>query len=258
MGDFIDAQAYISQQRDILIDEDTTFTLFKLALVTFFGEKDSSAKSYAEKLAPDMVDSAGNFREEEIATKVGAMLGILYLKYGNIRQAVAIFLKLSPKAVEGISDIVTADDIAVYITLGALVTFSRAELGYLSKSDAVYLQFAEESQQDLPHLITLLLNSNFCELFERLESYKTDYLLDPNLCDVIGDILYRVRVRCYVQYLTVFSSVTLESMASAFAVDSKVLEGQIKDLIESDTVQILIDQKNQVRSQVISIRVSNF
>lgn len=245
-GNFSDAKTYVNQQRDILMDEDAPFTLFKLALITFFGNKDSSSKAYCEKLAPTLVDSTGSFKEDDMATKVGAILGICYLNGGHFRQAVAIFLNLNPNAMEGINDIVVAEDIATYITLGALATFSRAELGFLSKSDSVFLALAEGSSQNLPHLITLLLNSRFAELFERLAFYNVDYLLDPNLYGVLSELFYRIRVRAFVQYLSVFSNVSLDTMAQAFNISAVDLEEEIKQLIESKTVHILIDQKNRI------------
>lgn len=105
MGDFTEAQTYVAQQRDVLPEENASHALFKLALVTYFGNKESSAKSYVDKLAPNMVDAVGNFKEELIPTKVGAILGICNFKQGYIRQALAIFLKISPQSLEEINDV---------------------------------------------------------------------------------------------------------------------------------------------------------
>lgn len=135
---------------------------------------------------------------------------------------------------------------ATYITLGALATFSRAELSFLSKSDPVFLALAEYSSQNFLDLISLLLNSKFAELFDFLDSYKVDYLLDPNLYDVLSELFHRIKVRSYVQYLSVFSNVSLDSMALDFNMSPLELEDQIKQLIESKTVNILIDQKHRV------------
>lgn len=137
----------------------------------------------------------------------------------------------------------TAEDISLYITLGALATFSRAELGFLSKSDNVFLALSEDCFQNFPQLITLFLNSQFAELFNQLEEYKVDYLLDPNLYAVLNELFYRIKVRAYVQYLSVFSNVSLNYMAKAFNMKLAELEEEIKQLIESGTVSILIDQK---------------
>lgn len=105
MGEFTDAQNYVSQQRDVMIEEDTSVSLYKLTMISFFAEKFTSAKSFAEKLAPAMIDGTGNFKDEVMATNLGAILGISYLRVGNIRQALAIFLKLSPKRLERINDV---------------------------------------------------------------------------------------------------------------------------------------------------------
>lgn len=90
------------------MDEDAPFTLFKMALITFFGNKASSAKAYAEKLAPTMIKSSGSFKEEEMASKVGAILGISYWRNGAFRQALAVFLNLSPNAIGSINDVSVA------------------------------------------------------------------------------------------------------------------------------------------------------
>lgn len=141
---------------------------------------------------------------------------------------------------------------AVYIALGAMATFSRAELGYLSKSDSVFISLAEESSQDLTHLITLLLTSRFADLFDLLDSYKPDYLLDPILYGIFSELMFRIRVRCYVQYLSIFNIVSLDAMACAFKISPEELEEQIKQLILSNTVQVLIDQKNRVSGRMSS------
>ena len=103
MGDFSDAQTYVSQQRDIMMEEDSPYTLFKLTLITYFGDKDSSAKSYAEKLAPAIVTPEGNLKKDSMATRVGSILGIYYLKKGLFRQAVAIFLNITLSANNDVS-----------------------------------------------------------------------------------------------------------------------------------------------------------
>lgn len=103
MGDFSDAQTYVSQQRDIMMEEDSPYTSFKLTLITYFGDKDSSAKSYAEKLAPAIVTPEGNLKKGSMATRVGSILGICYLKKGLFRQAVAIFLNITLSANNDVS-----------------------------------------------------------------------------------------------------------------------------------------------------------
>lgn len=132
------------------------------------------------------------------------------------------------------------------MTLGALATFSRAELSYLSHSDPVFIALAEKSSQNVTQLIELLLNSQFGDLFQQLDSYKVDYLLDPNLYAVYSEILFRIKVRSYVQYLSMFSNVSIDVMAASFNIENTELEEQIKQLILSNTVHILIDQKNKV------------
>ncbi|KAF5099591.1 hypothetical protein D0Z00_001601 [Geotrichum galactomycetum] len=242
-GEYSDAQSYISQQRDILMEADDSQIVLKLAMITYFAGRETSARAYTEKLAPTLVEKTGLFKETPFATRVGAMLGMLYFKHGHIRQAVALLLNLAPSQIEKISDITTSEDIATYIALGALATFSRAELSYLSKSDSMFILLTEQARQNFSDLIALLLNSKFTELFKQLNRYKTDYLLDPVLYSTLDDLLYRIHVRCLVQYLSVFSTVSLVEMAQAFDLSVEELEDQITQLIETRSVNVLIDQK---------------
>lgn len=245
-GDFREAQSYVLQQRDILMDSDDKRILHKLAMIMFYAGNETSARAYTEKLAPKLVEKSGLFFETSMATQVGAILGILYFKYGHIRQAVGLFLNLSPAQLKEIPDITTSEDVATYITLGAMTTFSRAELNYLSKSDSAFLMLTEDSRQNFSNLIELMLNSKFVELFKQLDRYRTDYLLDPVLYESLEELLYRIRVRCFVQYLSVFSTVLLTDMAAAFGLDVTELEQEVTQLIESRSVNALIDQKRGI------------
>lgn len=168
---------------------------------------------------------------------------MIYFKHGHFRQAVALMLNLAPTQIEKISDITTSEDIATYIALGALATFSRAELSYLSKSDSMFLLLSERARQNFSDLIGLLLNSKFAELFKELNRYKIDYLLDPLLYTTFNELFYRIQLRCFVQYLSVFSTVSMAEMAQAFDYSLEDLEQEITQLIETRSVNVLIDQK---------------
>lgn len=242
-GEFNDAQSYISQQRDILMEADDSQIILKLAMIAFFAGRDTSARAYTEKLAPTLVEKTGLFKETPLAIRVGAMLGMIYFKHGHFRQAVALMLNLAPTQIEKISDITTSEDIATYIALGALATFSRAELSYLSKSDSMFLLLSERARQNFSDLIGLLLNSKFAELFKELNRYKIDYLLDPLLYTTFNELFYRIQLRCFVQYLSVFSTVSMAEMAQAFDYSLEDLEQEITQLIETRSVNVLIDQK---------------
>lgn len=111
MGEFAEAHNYVFQQRDIMPEDGISLTpnkinsVLKLGLISYFNGKEPAARSFMEKIAPKMVDNEGNFNNDITATKIGTVLGICYLRHGNIRQALAVFLKLSPGLLDDVNDV---------------------------------------------------------------------------------------------------------------------------------------------------------
>lgn len=251
MGDFSDAQSYIAQKRDVL-SESGIDMVYQSALVAYFAGRESTVKSYSEKVLTQIMTPVGLFDDNELHIQLGILSALANLKLGNIRHATCTFLCLPAISVKKYgSELVSIDDLTLYISLGALATFTRSELAFLANSDSEYLILKEISNGNFSNLLAMFLQSSFTDLFTFLNSFKTDFLLDNVLHGVMDDIYLKIRTRCFIQYLSVYSTVKLEVMSATFGLNNLELENEIKKLLELQNLELLIDQKNGVSNMKI-------
>ncbi|KAI8938739.1 hypothetical protein NX059_004606 [Plenodomus lindquistii] len=180
---------------------------------------------------------------------ISSVTGLSHMAMGNFRDAASYFLGTSPTYltaepaanIKWQTEVLSANDVAVYGGLCALASMDRADLQDRVLANSEFRNFLELE----PHIrraITLFCNSKYSACLEVLEAYRTDYLLDVYVSKVLNTIYSRIRTKSIVQYFIPFSCVTLDEMAEKFppAPDSSI-ERELEDLIRDKTLDARID-----------------
>lgn len=253
MGELENSKVQIVKFRDTNLNNGTEKVVEALmfeALVTFYFSRETSI-AFSAKLCTLYINKDGVLASPNGA-KAGAMCGIATLQRERYREAASILLKISPDHTSEISEIASAEDLALYIALSALASFSRSELHFLASSDQVFAAFSEGSYQDFTKLIEFLLNSQYSELISALDSHKSDYQTDPFLFPVLDSLLGLIKKRALLQYLSVYQNVSIKKTADIFHLSPEQLTKLLKIYVIEGTISILIDQKNGVCTLFVS------
>lgn len=249
MGDFDGAKVNIIKFRDTVSPknyEEIVESLIFEATVNFFSSKNySSSLAFSSKLTSLFLDKNGSLSWPG-AVKIGVLCGIATLQQEKYREAASVLLKISPKHKLIFNDIATPQDLAVYITLAALASFSRSELQFLSSADQVFQSLTEDSLQNLSELIEFFLNSKYKEFFSSLEDFKPDYEADPFLFPILKNLLGAIKKRALLQYLSAYKNVSIQTVSETFLLEPSKLEELLKIYIIEGTINVLIDQRNGV------------
>ncbi|CAI6335675.1 unnamed protein product [Periconia digitata] len=181
---------------------------------------------------------------------LSALAGLAHMSLGRFREAALSFINTSPafltaEPAAGIKwqrEVLTGNDIAVYGGLCALASMDRTELQNQVLANNDFRNFLELE----PHIrraINLFCSSKYSACLEILESYRSDYLLDVFLSEVVGDIYSRIRTKSIVQYFIPFSCVTLDEMASKFQLtrEHATIEDELEAMINDGTLNARID-----------------
>lgn len=185
------------------------------------GQRDDDAKKFQPRLA--------------------AAMGLAQLASGNYREAAHSFLSTDPSLLsDEHTEILTANDVAVYGALCALASMDRHELQSAVLDNGPFRNFLELE----PHLrraVSLFAASKYGPCLAVLDAYKADYRLDLHLHRHVPDLYYAVRAKSIVQYFIPFSCVTLEAMAGAFGTSARAIEAELVDMIERGNLEARID-----------------
>lgn len=161
--------------------------------------------------------------------------GIAYMGQELWLEAAKCFLEAdSSIASTTYQEIASANDVAVYGGLLALVSMDRKELQRAVLDNSTFRTFLELE----PHIrraITQFVNGRYSACIATLEAHRPDHLLDIYLQKHIPKIYGKIRFKCIVQYLIPFSCVTLDTMEKAFG------SPDLPTSIEDELVELIRD-----------------
>ena len=183
--------------------------------------------------------------EAELQPKLSAAMGLAQLACGNYRDAAESFLEMDPVPATSFREVLTANDVAVYGGLCALVSMNREELQNKVLDNSSFRNFLELE----PHIrraITFFCSSKYSQCLEILQAYKTDYLLDVHLYRHVPAIYTAVRRKSIVQFFSPFGSVKLDRMAQAFGTNDQSLMSELVEMIEGGMLNARIDMRERV------------
>ncbi|KAH8101716.1 PCI-domain-containing protein [Cristinia sonorae] len=184
---------------------------------------------------------------DRIQAKLDLALAMSYLGQGQYEKAAQAFLKVGPlSGLDGWAGVLIAPgDIAIYGTLCALATYSRAQIqAQLLENDnfGVYI----EQEPYVRELIDAYMSSRFKTVLEILERYSTRHFIDIVLSQHVPFLMNSIREHALVLYFQPFASINLERMAAAFGWTSEYLEEQVVALIKKGSIEARVDRQNKV------------
>eukprot|EP01133_Synstelium_polycarpum_P010566 gene10566-12291_t len=176
--------------------------------------------------------------------KLRSAVGLANLENGKYNLAAKKFIE-APFDISGnLSDMLSAQDIAIYGGLCALATFDRAELKKKVIDHPVFRNYLE-LVPEIRELINDFYNSKYSSCLNYLEKLKPTLQLDLHLHDHLDKLYQRIRSKSLVQYFSPFSSIDLNTMATAFNTTVAALEKEISKLIMDDSISARIDSHNK-------------
>merc|ERR1719199_2506258 len=198
---------------------------------------------------PDMQSFTGkanaHFKEDADQTKIAAAYGLYYMTAGKYKEAASNFAQVKPQDLGSpFSDILCAQDVALYAVLCALASLDRNEV----QSKLLDSSF-RECLDLVPHIQELTLdfcNCKYAACLSALEKLKEALSLDVHLHSQVNDICQQIRSKGMVQYFAPFLSVSLHSMAEAFNTNVEGIQSEVAQLVGKQQIQAKIDSHKKV------------
>ncbi|KAG0263794.1 COP9 signalosome complex subunit 1 [Actinomortierella ambigua] len=184
--------------------------------------------------------------KEVIKSKLKAASGLANLDLNKYKLAARDFLTIGEELVgQQYSEVISANDIAVYGGLCALASFTRQELKTLVLDNVGFRQFLE-LEPHIRDLIQGFYNSNYAQCLEIMDKWKNDYLLDVHLHSHIQTLFGSIRRKALVQFASTFLTVDLTKMAKSFSTTVPELEQELVPLITSRQIEARIDSQQKI------------
>merc|ERR1712070_230901 len=149
------------------------------------------------------------------------------------------------------SDILCAQDVALYGVLCALASLERNEV----QTKLLDSSF-KECLDLVPHARDLTLdlcNCKYAACLSALEKLKESLSLDVHLHSQVTDLCQQIRSKGMVQYFAPFLSVSLHSMAEAFNTDVEGIQAEVAQLVGKRQLDAKIDS----HKKILHVRNSN-
>lgn len=140
------------------------------------------------------------------------------------------------------NDIMSANDVAIYGGLCALVSMDRRQLQTQILNNTNFKSFLA-LEPALNELIEAFYKSKYSLCFQLLEKYKLSLKLDMYLASLLDNLVQLVREKAMVQYCIPYSVVDMRKMAASFSIPIDELE---EDLI------VLISRKEKISARIDS------
>lgn len=188
----------------------------------------------------------------EDKAKVDPMLwpisGLGHMASGAYKDAASCFLRTDPayatvEAVAGVkpsTQILTANDVAVYGGLCALASLPREQLSSRVLENADFRSFLE-LESHLRRAIVCFCNAKYTQCLEILESYRADYLLDVHLQRHVEPLYAAIRRKSIIAYCAPFDRVSIAAMGSAFGVNERRMEQELYEIIKKGDLNARLD-----------------
>ncbi|OZJ03716.1 hypothetical protein BZG36_03295 [Bifiguratus adelaidae] len=172
----------------------------------------------------------------------------------KFKPAATCLLAVPFEAGSNLSELMSANDVAIYGVLLALASFNRTEIKTNIIDNAEFKNFLELEPQ-CRELVFAFYNSDYQTCLNLLQRMKDELHLDIHLHSHVDTIYNSIRKKALIQYFSPFLNVDLEKMAAAFNTDIKSLEAELVTLISEDEISARIDthRKQYVSSQLCVI-----
>ncbi|KAH7474632.1 hypothetical protein PRIC1_013236 [Phytophthora ramorum] len=180
-----------------------------------------------------------------LKSKIASAFGLVALHEKNYHAAASKFIECNAEIGANYSEVLHAEDIALYGGICALASFQREELKEKVINNPSFKAFLELLPW-LRELITDFYSSNYASCLQTLEKMKPELKLDLYLCEHVEKLCKEIRSRGIIQYFYPYLSVDLHQMAHTFNTPTVNLEKEICELIAAERLHARMDSYQKV------------
>merc|ERR1712048_617710 len=249
-GDYGNALKNLTKSREYCSESRTVFTTcMSIIKLTALLRQYTDIQSFASKAQHTP------FKEEWVSdqSKISAAYGLYYMTNGKFKDAASSFAQVKPHDLGAtFSDVLCAQDVAVYCVLCALASLERNEVQTKLLGSSSF----QECLDLVPHLRDLALDFCSCRYaacLTALSKLRDALDFDVHLNGHVADICQQIRSKSMVQYFAPFLSVSLHSMAEAFNTDVDGIQAEVAQLIGKKQLDAKIDSQKKI----LHVRHSN-
>lgn len=237
-GDFVQAMKCFVRARDYCSSNEqlamTSLDVIQIAVDSGNFSQVSSCLSKVEHIADSLfVDLSARFK---------ATSGLMQLRNRQYKMAARRFLATSPILGDHFSNVLVAEDVALYGGVCVLATFDRDELKSQVIEGGDFKNFLD-LVPNMRQLVQDVHESRYGKALQALQAMRPAMLLDLHLRDHVDQLFGMVRDRCLTQYFSPYLSVSLHSMAAAFATPVDEIEASMAKLIVDGHIAARIDSQ---------------
>ncbi|KAI9894067.1 MAG: hypothetical protein M1814_004837 [Vezdaea aestivalis] len=172
--------------------------------------------------------------------RLHAALGLAQLQSSNILDAAISFLAVDPSIGNSFSTHLTPTDIAAYATLCSLASLSRVDLQRRVLNSSTFRALLD-LDPPLRRAITAFVAGTYSTALTILNSYRTDWALDPYLAPLLPALFAEIRKKSLALYFEPFRKVLLREVARAFETEEKVMVKEVVRLIDAGVLKARVD-----------------
>jgi len=174
-----------------------------------------------------------------LLSQCSAAHALLMLRRKDFKQAAFTFSQVSSDIGNSLNALLCAEDVAIYGTLCALAYLSREEAkGMLCDSN--FRNFID-LVPTLSEMVSGFFHGRYGAVISWLQLNRSRMLLDFHMGDFVDEIFDIIQNRCVLQFVTPYLTVSLVSMADAFALSVPQMETTIASLISNGSLNARID-----------------
>lgn len=244
MGDLTNALKCYSRSRDYCSSSKHIVALcLNVIKVSVYLNNWSYVLSYVNKVE-STIESTENKEDVAVICKVKAAAGLAELNCKRYKSAAKYFLLTSFENFN-FSDVITANNIAVYGCLCALATYDRRELKTYVIQSSTFKSFLELEPQ-IRDILFKFNESKYAICLKLMDQIKDHLLLDMYLSPHVNTLYSLIRHKALKQYFSPYKSADLNKMALAFNTNTNSLEEELINLILEGQIQARIDSQNKI------------
>ncbi|KAJ9094456.1 hypothetical protein QFC21_005995 [Naganishia friedmannii] len=191
----------------------------------------------------------------ELTAKTNAKLavakGVSLIATGSWNAGVKELIALQDRLEEWDGPIFSLSDVAIYASLAALATLSRAELklDILGNSEIKY-NMDHGGATYTRDLVEAFVGAKYKKVLDILEEHRWRLMFDLHLQSQVTHLINAIRHRAYVQYFEPFQNVQLSRMGTSFGIDEErarpAFEKDVIGLIQAGMLNARVDDIDKV------------
>lgn len=206
----------------------------------------SSNRGHLSTFPSSVASSVKSYKELVMSSKakIAAVSGLAKMQEKQYKQAAEKFMTVDIDALD-YPQLLAPSDVAVYATLCALATFTRAELKERVLGCTLFRKFLE-SEPKLVELLQRFCRSEFGIALDILKQIRDQLLLDMFLSPHINNLYNYIRQSAITQYFRPYLSANIREMAAEFRTSVDEMESELISLIEKGTLNARIDSYGKI------------